>query len=116
MNIEQVEKETVSAMKGLADVLKVKTEEIRALDAAKLATDSIINPTFTNLSEESQRAARDVLSTMLIDSYRRNFKLTRDEILELGHRVRKAFVTLESEEPKPEMCGSGSIGLCSTDK
>lgn len=115
MNIEQVEKETVSAMKGLADVLKVKTEEIRALDAAKLATDSIFNPTFANLTEESQRAAREVLSTMLIDSYRHNFKLTRDEILELGHRVRKAFVTLESEEPKPELCGSGQVGISPTD-
>ncbi len=105
MNIEQVEKETVSAMKGLADVLKVKTEEIRALDAAKLATDSIFNPTFANLTEESQRAAREVLSNMLVDSYRHNFKLTHDEILELGHRVRKAFVTLESEESKAVSLG-----------
>lgn len=116
MNIEQVEKETISAMKGLADVLKVKMEEIRAMDTAKLATDSIFNPTFANLTEESQRAAREVLSTMLIDSYRHNFKLTRDEILELGHRVRKAFVTLESEEPKPEMCcGSDICSGLSTD-
>lgn len=70
---------------------------------------------FEDLTEASQESARAVLSTLLVDSYRldsyrRNFKLTRDDILELGHRVRKAFVTLESEEPKPEMCGSGSIG------
>ena len=65
---------------------------------------------FEDLTEASQESARAVLSTMLVDSYRRNFKLTRDDILELGHRVRKAFVILESEEPKPEMCGSGSIG------
>ena len=65
---------------------------------------------FEDLTEASQESARAVLSAMLVDSYRRNFKLTRDDILELGHRVRKAFVTLESEEPKPEMCGSGSIG------
>lgn len=65
---------------------------------------------FEDLTEASQESDRAVLSTMLVDSYRRNFKLTRDDILELGHRVRKAFVTLESEEPKPEMCGSGSIG------
>ncbi|EPL0741481.1 TPA: hypothetical protein ACKR1W_003636 [Proteus mirabilis] len=65
---------------------------------------------FEDLTEASQESARAVLSTLLVDSYRRNFKLTRDDISELGHRVRKAFVTLESEEPKPEMCGSGSIG------
>jgi hypothetical protein len=65
---------------------------------------------FEDLTEASQESARAVLSTMLVDSCRRNFKLTRDDILELGHRVRRAFVTLESEEPKPEMCGSGSIG------
>ncbi|HGN1087987.1 TPA: hypothetical protein ACKRLZ_002128 [Proteus mirabilis] len=65
---------------------------------------------FEDLTEASQESARAVLSAMLVDSYRRNFKLTRDDILELGHRVRKAFVTLESEEQKPEMCGSGSIG------
>ncbi|HDT0722016.1 TPA: hypothetical protein QIB97_003106 [Proteus mirabilis] len=66
---------------------------------------------FEDLTEASQESAREVLSTMLVDSYRRNFKLTRDDILELGHRVRKAFVTLESEEPKAELC-SGS-GMCS---
>ncbi|SPY36424.1 hypothetical protein [Proteus mirabilis] len=65
---------------------------------------------FEDLTEASQESARAVLSTLLVDSYRRNFKLTRDDISELGHRVRRAFVTLESEEPKPEMCGSGSIG------
>lgn len=60
---------------------------------------------FEDLTEASQESARAVLSTMLVDSYRRNFKLTSDEILELGHRVRKAFVTLESEEPKAESLG-----------
>ncbi|MEJ6939411.1 hypothetical protein [Proteus mirabilis] len=66
---------------------------------------------FEDLTEASQESAREVLSIMLVDSYRRNFKLTRDDILELGHGVRKAFVTLESEEPKAELC-SGS-GMCS---
>ncbi|MDF7238031.1 hypothetical protein NFF78_12225 [Proteus mirabilis] len=66
---------------------------------------------FEDLTEASQESARAVLSTLLVDSYRRNFKLTRDDISELGHRVRKAFVTLESEEPKAELC-SGS-GMCS---
>ncbi|MEQ5572509.1 hypothetical protein ABN306_06745 [Providencia huaxiensis] len=60
---------------------------------------------FEDLTEASQESARAVLSIMLVDSYRRNFKLTRDDILELGHRVRKAFVTLESEESKAVSLG-----------
>ncbi|MEX9900752.1 hypothetical protein AB7W64_16730 [Proteus mirabilis] len=71
---------------------------------------------FEDLTEASQESARAVLSTMLVDSYRRNFKLTRDDILELGHRVRRAFVTLESEEPKAKMCcGSDICSSLSTD-
>ncbi|AOM39548.1 hypothetical protein [Xenorhabdus hominickii] len=62
---------------------------------------------FEELTDASQQAAREVLADMLRVKYQHDLCLHVEEINNLGHKVRKAFVALESEEPKVEY-GSSS--------
>ncbi|EPX8934402.1 hypothetical protein ACW5X7_001765 [Morganella morganii] len=107
MNIDKLEELATNALSAMVDVINQKTEELRHLDVRYMVKEKSGKlPDFFELSGESQDAARQVLAEMLLVSYRHGLKLTRDEITELGHKVRKAFMTLESEQPKAECCDS----------
>ncbi|MDC9591698.1 hypothetical protein PSI23_21050 [Xenorhabdus sp. XENO-10] len=54
---------------------------------------------FEDLPEASQQTAREVLADMLRIKYQQIFDLPDSTARFLGHRVREAFVALESEEP-----------------
>lgn len=54
---------------------------------------------FHGLSEESQQKAREVLAGMLLAKYQSGFDLPDNTVNYLGHRVREAFVALETEKP-----------------
>ncbi|WP_258086955.1 hypothetical protein [Xenorhabdus bovienii] len=64
---------------------------------------------FEELTFDSQQAAREVLADMLKTKYQQIFDLPDSEARYLGHRVRKAFVALESEEPSVESDADCSI-------
>ncbi|MBS9442271.1 hypothetical protein [Photorhabdus heterorhabditis] len=57
---------------------------------------------FEDLTIESQVTAREVLADMLRMKYQHELGLDPNVIRFLGHNVRKAFVALESEEPRAE--------------
>ncbi|MDE9479819.1 hypothetical protein KKJ21_22715, partial [Xenorhabdus bovienii] len=61
---------------------------------------------FDGLSLESQQAAREVLVDLLRVKYQHDLCLHVEEINNLGHKVRKAFVALESEEKRAQSIGS----------
>ncbi|WP_338805116.1 hypothetical protein WDV76_08815 [Xenorhabdus griffiniae] len=54
---------------------------------------------FEELSYDSQQAAVKVLADLLRIKYQQTFDLPDSTARFLGHRVREAFVALESEEP-----------------
>ncbi|MDE9557321.1 hypothetical protein KKJ06_18325 [Xenorhabdus bovienii] len=54
---------------------------------------------FEELTDASRQAAREVLADMLKTKYQHDLCLHVDEINNLSHKVREAFVALESEEP-----------------
>lgn len=54
---------------------------------------------FYRLSEESRQKAREVLAGMLLAKYQGSFDLPDNVVTYLGHRVREAFVALETERP-----------------
>ncbi|HIE0659252.1 TPA: hypothetical protein ACXJEZ_001744 [Providencia rettgeri] len=60
---------------------------------------------FEELTKESQQAARQVFSEMLLIKFKSELALPDNAVKYLGHRVRDAFVALESERPE---VGSGS--------
>lgn len=71
---------------------------------------------FEELTEASQQAARRVFSEMLLIKFKSELALPDGTVKYLGRRVREAFVSLESEEPKTEMCcGSDICSGLSTD-
>ena len=60
---------------------------------------------FEELTNESQQAARQVFSEILLIKFKSELQLSDGAVKYLGHRVREAFVALESERPET---GSGS--------
>lgn len=54
---------------------------------------------FYSLSEESRQKAREVLAGMLLAKYQSGFDLPDNTVNYLGHRVREAFLALETEKP-----------------
>ncbi|WGL99132.1 hypothetical protein QE177_04420 [Arsenophonus sp. aPb] len=61
---------------------------------------------FEELSEQSQEKAREVLAELLRIKYQQVFVLDDDVVTFLAHKIRKAFVELESEEKLPEFGSS----------
>ncbi|HDU8700532.1 TPA: hypothetical protein RG717_002307 [Morganella morganii subsp. morganii] len=107
MKFDKLEELATNALGAMVDVINQKTEELRHLDVRYMVKEKSGKlPEFFELSGESQDAARHVLAEMLLVSYRHELKLTRDEITELGHKVRKAFMTLENDQTKAECCDS----------
>ncbi|MGJ0579084.1 hypothetical protein ACR71G_13545 [Xenorhabdus bovienii] len=54
---------------------------------------------FKELTDASRQAALEVLADLLRIKYQQTFDLPDSTVRFLGHRVREAFVSLESEEP-----------------
>lgn len=54
---------------------------------------------FEELTKESQQAAIQVFSEMLLIKFKSELALPDNTVKYLGHRVREAFVAFESERP-----------------
>ncbi|MDC9591052.1 hypothetical protein PSI23_17605 [Xenorhabdus sp. XENO-10] len=54
---------------------------------------------FEELTDASRQAALEVLADLLRIKYQQTLDLPDSTVRFLGHRVREAFVALESEEP-----------------
>lgn len=110
MDIESSEKYLLTALNHFTDVIEKKTAELDAIDVRDLVKEKKSNKTeFSSLSEESQKAARAVLAELLKQKYQSGFDLPDDTANYLGHRVRKAFITLESDKKDPVICNSESF-------
>ncbi|MBS0918225.1 hypothetical protein [Providencia rettgeri] len=106
MNIEQVEKEAVAALSGLAEVIKAKTEELSKLNMKDLLIKERSESKFSNLTIESQQLARELLAELIKDKYKNTHDLPDGTVKYLGSRLVEALHNLEND--KPEIGGVGS--------
>ncbi|MDE9528196.1 hypothetical protein [Xenorhabdus bovienii] len=105
MDIEKLEKIAGEAVERLVSVIDQKTDEVRNASVLALMEKREEQvSSFDGLSFESQQAAREVLADMLKTKYQHDLCLHVEDINNLDHKVRKAFVALESEEPRAAEC------------
>ncbi|MET4862988.1 hypothetical protein [Morganella morganii] len=110
MNNEDIEATLQNSLNKLSSILDAKIAEVEADDIQSRAQKKKNNKAeFFTLTEESQKAARVVLAELLKQKYQSGFDLPDDTANYLGHRVRKAFITLESDRKDPVICNSESI-------
>lgn len=109
MNIEQVEKEAVAALSGLAEVIKAKTEELSKLNMKDLLIKERSESKFSNLTIESQQLARELLAELIKDKYKNTHDLPDGTVKYLGSRLVEALHNLEND--KPEIGGLAPIVL-----